>query len=264
MTVNALSTLFYKTEFGLWFICFSCATPDIIIRSSENVPLKTEYLWNDPFLVFPLSNELFPLGFVLATEVQNWLCVHLRDHWCVVWKAPQHFRLSDFKSSRCPHFLTRATHLCTFVPWQDWGTVLLLTQQACLDSGHVYRLLPNRARNSLERSPTPGFSNCFQLTSFPQGPYTFRPMQSDRWLIWLGVTSLLQESWRPGEGCHSWSILQPIPKGLQERDCQEQAGQILLAGSKWLLGCRQSILLFANCKSGLWLKANLQHLVFGL
>ena len=176
MTVNALSTLFYKREFGLWFICFPCATPDSIIWSSENVPLKTEYLWNDLFLVFPLNNELFPLGFVLATEVQNWLCVHLRDHWCVVWKAPQRFRLSDFKWLWCPRFLTRATHLCLFVPWQERATVPFLTWFVyravctCPDSRHAYRLLPNRARNSRERSHTPGFSNCFQLTSFPQGP----------------------------------------------------------------------------------------------
>lgn len=62
MTVNVLSTLFYKTEFGLWFICFPCATPDSIIWSPENVPLKIKSLRNDLSLIFPLSNELFSFG----------------------------------------------------------------------------------------------------------------------------------------------------------------------------------------------------------
>lgn len=34
----------------------------------------------------------------LATEVQNCLCAHLGGRWCMVWKAPHHFRVSDFKS----------------------------------------------------------------------------------------------------------------------------------------------------------------------
>lgn len=92
---------------------------------------------------------------MLATEVQNWLCVHLWDHWCVVWKAPQCVRLCDFKSAWCPHFLTRATHHCIFVPWQARATMLFLTWFVyravctCPDSGHAYCLLSERARTGM-------------------------------------------------------------------------------------------------------------------
>lgn len=64
----------------------------------------------------------------------------------------------------------------------------------------------------------------------------------------------------PGEGCHGGSSLQPAPQGLQENICLVQARQII-AGSKQPPGCRQSTLLFANCKPGLRLKASRQYLV---